>query len=94
MNLKFWQRKPKPLADIPPHDLRRMKDRVGLLASDDPLWPMLRALLKANLLIETEAVAKSGIDDAEAHRSRGRVGMLLDLDAQLGQVWNDSHTAE
>jgi hypothetical protein len=91
MNLFF---KPNPLKQIPKHDRQRLEARVGMLAKDDPLWPMLTALVRANLAIETEAVAKAGIDDAEAHRARGRVGMLLDLEAQLAQVWENSHKAE
>jgi hypothetical protein len=92
MRLKFWKPK-KRLAIVPPHDLERLKARVGLLAKDDPLWPMLSALVRANLKIETEAVAKAGIGDEEAHRARGRVGMLLDIEEQLQQVWETSHKA-
>jgi hypothetical protein len=76
------------------HDLKRLEARVGLLPGDDPLWPMLKALLRANLEIETEAVAKAGIGDEEAHRARGRVGMLLDMEEQIKQVWENSHKAE
>lgn len=79
------------LPPLPKHDLERFKARVGLLAQDDPLWPMLRAWLRANLEIETEAVAKPDVKDGEAHRARGRVGMVLDMEAQLKQVWEDSH---
>jgi hypothetical protein len=75
------------------HDLERLKARIGLLAADDPLWPMLLAWLEANIKTETHALAPPGIGDEEAHRSRGRVGMLLDLEAQLNQLWRDSHTA-
>ncbi len=87
----FW--KNKPLKEIPPHDLEKLHARVSVLAADDALWPMLAALLRSNLKIETEAVARAGIGDEEAHRARGRVGMLLDLEAQLQQVWDDSHKA-
>lgn len=76
---------------VPRHDLERLKARVGLLPQDDPLWPMLAALLQANLHAETESLARPNIGDEEAHRSRGRVGMCLDLQAQLAQVWEASH---
>jgi len=90
----FSKRKNQVPAIVPKHDLERLKARVGLLAQDDPLWPMLTALVRANLTIETEAVAKAGIDDAEAHRARGRVGMLMDFEQQLQQVLEASHKAE
>ena len=76
---------------LPAHDLEKLVARASFLPADDPLWLMLIALVRANLAIETEAVAKAGIDDAEAHRARGRVGMLLDLETQLQQVWDASH---
>lgn len=90
--LRLFKRNSRP--SLPPHELERLLGRVSLLAKDDPLWPMLRALLRSNLLIETEAVARPNIGDEEAHRARGRVGMLLDLEAQLEKLWNDSHPPE
>jgi len=90
MNLLWKKRERKAVA---PHDLERLQARVGLLAADDPLWPMLTALVRQNLAVETEAVARPGIGDEEAHRARGRVGMLLDFEAQLVQVWEDAHKA-
>lgn len=92
MDLKFWKRKTPAL--IPPHDLKRLHARAGLLSQDDPLWPMLLALVQSNVKIETEQLARSGIGDEEAHRARGRVGMLLEMEAQLNQVWWDSHRTE
>jgi hypothetical protein len=83
--------KKKSLDAVPKHDLETLKARVGLLAADDPLWPMLRALLRANLQSEVEAISRPAIGDEEAHRSRGRVGMILDLQIQLDQVWEDAH---
>ena len=95
MKLKFWKRAGNELeTKLPAHDLEQLKARVGLLAQDDKLWPMLLALVRSNLATETEAVARPDIGDEEAHRARGRVGMLLDLDAQLKQVWEISHTAD
>jgi hypothetical protein len=79
------------LAAIPAHDLERLKARVGALAQDDPLWPMLIGLVRKNLQTETEAVSAPGIGDEEAHRARGRVGMLLDIETQLKEVWAASH---
>ena len=92
MKLKFWKRDELPV--IPAHDLEKLLARVGVLASDDPLWPMLTALVRRNLETETEAVARAGIGDEEAHRARGRVGMLLDIEQQLNQIWRDSHTGQ
>lgn len=79
---------------VPAHDVQRLEARVGLLAQDDPLWPMLIALVQQNLALETAAVARAAIGDEEAHRARGRVGMCLDLEQQLREVWERSHTAE
>ena len=93
MSWKFWQRKPAPVAPVA-HDVERLKARVGMLAQDDPLWPMLTALIRRNLATETEAVSRPGIGDEEAHRARGRVGMLLDIEGQLVDLWEKSHQAE
>ena len=95
MNWKFWQSKPVRVAAADmKHDVERLTARVGMLAKDDPLWPMLTALMRQNLATETEAVARPGIGDEEAHRARGRVGMLLDIEAQLQDLWEKSHQAE
>jgi hypothetical protein len=85
--------KKKSTARIPKHDLERLQARAGLLAQDDPLWPMLGALVQANVQIETELLCRADIGDEEAHRARGRVGMLLEMEAQLNTVWADSHRA-
>lgn len=90
--MRLWKR--KPLAAIPKHDLKLLQARVGMLATDDPLWPMLKALVRRNIETETEAVAREGIGNEEAHRGRGRVGMLLEIETQLQKVWEDSHARE
>jgi hypothetical protein len=84
MNLRFW----KPAV---PHDLERLKARVGALAADDPLWPMLLGLVRRNVETEMEALARPGIGDEEAHRARGRVGMMLDFEGQMRGVWEETH---
>lgn len=85
---------PRTANNIPPHDFERLKARVGGLAKDDPLWPLLLALLRSNQTIEIATLAAPRVEDGEAHRGRGRVGMLLDLEAQLNEVWVASHQAE
>lgn len=86
--------KPVSSLPVPAHDVERLEARVGLLPKDDPLWPMLLALVQRNLAQETEAVAAPAIGDEEAHRARGRVGMCLDLEHQLREIWENSHTAK
>lgn len=81
---------PRPLP-IPAHDLQLLQNRVACLAADDPLWPMLVALLRRNMQTDLEALAPAGIGDEEAHRGRGRIGMILDLEAQFNQLWQDTH---
>ena len=73
------------------HDSLKLNARVGLIAADDPLWPLLLGLVKANVDVETQAAARPGTSTEEAHRGLGRVGMLLDFEAQLKQVWEASH---
>ena len=76
---------------LPPHELQLLQNRVAGLAADDPLWPRLLALVKNNVERETDTLCAPAIGDGEAHRARGRVGMLLDLEAQLNQVWQETH---
>lgn len=73
------------------HDAVKLNARVGLLAKDDSLWPQLLGLVKANVEVETQAAARPGISNEEAHRGLGRIGAFLDLEAQLQEVWEKSH---
>lgn len=57
----------------------------------DPLWAGLQELMQSNIEIETENVCAPGISDAEAHRGRGRLGMLLDLREQLNDLIAEAH---
>ena len=82
---------PNAILPVPPHDLQLLQNRVACLAADDPLWPMLVALLRRNMQTDLEALAPAGIGDEEAHRGRGRIGMILDLEAQFNQLWADTH---
>ena len=91
---RWWRNRNAKQPQLPPHELERLSARVGALAKDDPLWPMLLALLRENLKTEIDAVAKPDIEDAEAHRSRGRLGMLLDLESQFGKLWQDTHQGQ
>ena len=73
-------------------ELTRLKARLEALPPDDPLWPQLLELLDAYLLTEAGMSVTPGLDDGEAHRFRGRVGMLLDLRADLQRVWVEAHS--
>ncbi len=68
------------------HDLAALKRRLAVMPAEDDLWPRLLALLDAYVVSETKPLAGAGLDDAEAHRLRGRVGMLLDLKGDLENV--------
>jgi hypothetical protein len=59
------------------------KRRLALLDPQDALWNGVKQLLTENAAIETEALCRAGIGDEEAHRLRGRLSMLLDLQGQL-----------
>jgi hypothetical protein len=95
MKLRFWNwwRRRAALKAVK-HELEKLEARVGVLPLNDPLWPMLIALVNANVRSETEAVARPNIGDEEAHRARGRVGMLLDVETQLSELWEKSHRRE
>lgn len=87
--VKFW--KTRAVNARPAFDLEALNARVRGLALDDPLWPQLRALLRANVWTELDALASPGLDDAETHRLRGRVGMLMDFEKELEEVWDTAH---
>lgn len=59
------------------------KRRLALLDPQDALWTGIRQLLAANVTLEQQALCAPGLGSEEAHRGRGRLGMLLDLQQQL-----------
>jgi len=77
-----------PRAAVPPCvlDLDRLRRSLAALPPDDQLWADLMALLEAYALAEAKALASPALDDAEAHRLRGRVGMCFDLKADLERL--------
>lgn len=75
----------------PGFDRDRFKARIMGLAEDDPLWPQLLGLVDACVESELGPLVISGLPDAEAHRLRGRVGMLMDFKADLEKVWAETH---
>jgi hypothetical protein len=62
------------------------KRRLALLDPQDALWKGIQSLLADNVAIETEAVCRAHLGDEEAHRQRGRLSMLLDLQQQLDEA--------
>jgi hypothetical protein len=62
------------------------KRRMALLDPQDALWKGIQSLLADNVVIETEAVCRPNLGDEEAHRQRGRLSMLLDLQQQLDEA--------
>lgn len=76
------------------HDLEKFKARLRGLAVDDPLWPMLLALVDEHVRDAVEACVLPGLPGDEAHRLRGRVGMMLDFRDSLSAVWEETHKKE
>lgn len=66
--------------------LATLKRRVAQLAGDDPLWADLIALIDCNISTETRVSVSAAMGNEEAHRFRGRIGMLLDLRQQLADL--------
>lgn len=79
------------VVERPDYDNEKFKQRLRGMAQDDPLWPQLIALMEAFSRTETGPLVAPGLDDAEAHRLRGRVGMCLDLRDELMKLWNETH---
>jgi hypothetical protein len=70
-----------------PEPIRPLFNRM-VATPEDALWPALNALLQLNLNTEVQALVPARIGDEESHRARGRIGMLLDLSAQLNDLMN------
>lgn len=80
-----WLNPPKPDPKWTEH-YEQWKQRVAALPHDDPLWPGLLALLDQFILSETQAGSTPGLTSEEAHRFRGRIGMLLDLREEFAKL--------
>lgn len=77
--------------DLPGFNLELFKARLRGMAGDDVLVAQLLALHDANIRLATASLALPGMDDAEAHRWRGRIGAMLDLRNELQDLWNETH---
>lgn len=84
---------PEPFADLPGFNLELFKARLRGMAGDDVLVAQLLSLHDANIRLATASLALPGMDDAEAHRWRGRIGAMLDLRNELQDLWNETHPA-
>ena len=69
-----------------PKSLEKLKERLALLAIDDPLWPLLLELVDQFIVVELAASVSVALDDSEAHRFRGRIGMLIDMRRDLEEL--------
>lgn len=69
---------------------------VGLrgLSENNRLWRGLLGHLEAQLEIEQEAICAPNVADSEVHRARGRMGILLELRADLVQLHAEAHTTQ
>lgn len=71
-------------------DYQKFKQRLAAIPGDDPLWPLLLEFLDANVHTETSISVQAGLDDAEAHRFRGRIGMCMDLRSDLEKALREA----
>lgn len=60
--------------------------RLQVLPPDDPLWDALLWLCRSNLDNEVDSICAPGMSDSDAHRSRGRISALRDLEEQLKEA--------
>lgn len=93
MTWKFWKRKAKVATSAAEFNLDAFQARLRGLAGDDALNTQMEAWLTANVWTETGAAVSAGLDDSEAHRLRGRVGMVLDLREEWRRQWDITHPA-
>ena len=75
-----------------PDKLKRLQDRLANTPDEDPTMVGLIGLIDAFIRSELEPTVSSGLDDAEVHRLRGRLGMLIDFKAELLKLWRDVKT--
>lgn len=68
--------------------------RLATLDPQDALWRGFQELLASNVAIEQGALCAPGLSSEEAHRGRGRLGMLLDLQNQLDEALALARRAE
>ncbi len=75
-------------------NLELLKARLWSMGSEDILWPQLMALLEAYAMAEARAAASPALDDAEAHRLRGRMGMCFDLKQDLEKLMAEAQSSK
>jgi hypothetical protein len=66
-----------------PEQLAALRERLAFTPPQDPLWAGVIGLIDANIRAEMEPALSAGLSTEEAHRFRGRLGMLLDLKREL-----------
>lgn len=72
-----------------PFDADKFRERLTLMPVDDPIIPLLLSWFDACVHTELGPATAHGLDDAEAHRFRGRIGMCLDLRNDLERTWRE-----
>ena len=71
--------------------LQQFQARLQTITPTDPLWMGLLWYLDACRDIEQRSLCQPAIGDEEAHRGRGRLGMLIDLRDQLDDIMIKAH---
>lgn len=75
-------------------DSERFELQLRGLPPDSPMWAQFMALLEAEIRTEIGALCSFGLDDAETHRLRGRVGMMIDFRDEMELLWTRAHTPQ
>jgi len=73
-------------------ELKRLEflKRLASVREADPLWEMFIWVIESNKEAEMEILGAPNIGDEGAHRQRGRLSMLLDLQEQLEVALEES----
>ena len=71
--------------------IEQFKARLQTIMPTDPLWAGLMWYLDELHKIEQRSLCQPAIGDEEAHRGRGRLGMLIDLRDQLDDLMVKAH---
>lgn len=71
--------------------IEQFKARLQTITPADPLWAGLMYYLDELHKTEERSLCLPAIGDGEAHRGRGRLGMLIDLRDQLDDLMVKAH---
>ena len=73
-----------------PATLAALRVRLAATPKDDALLRGILALIEANVRTELDPLTAPGLDEAEVNRLRGRLGMCLDLKAEIEKLHREA----